>query len=174
MLTVVSETLDDGTIQQYDNAHEETKGHERHVAPDPVPEPVAFPGIEELYERFWDEIPKPRSAHPPTLVLPMPHSMNVLLVTVDDDHDPYEAGIEAIQQFEAGQAIDQPATIRFANESQLTDVFNERTYTLLRTIRDETPGSIRETARLVGRDKKNVHEELMTLEALGVIRFEAD
>ncbi|MFC6941161.1 hypothetical protein ACFQE8_14495 [Salinirubellus sp. GCM10025818] len=104
----------------------------------------------------------------------MPDSTNVLLVTVDDDHDPYEAGIEAIQQLKAGEAIDQPATIRFANESQLTDVFNERTYTLLRAIRDETPGSIRETARLVGRDKKNVHEELTTLEALGVIRFEAD
>jgi predicted transcriptional regulator len=56
----------------------------------------------------------------------------------------------------------------------LTDVFNERTYTLLRVIRDEEPASIRETARLVGRDKKNVHEELTTLEALGVIRFEED
>jgi predicted transcriptional regulator len=49
---------------------------------------------------------------------------------------------------------------------------DERTYTLLRVIRDESPASIRETARLVGRDKKNVHQELTTLEALGVIRFE--
>ena len=59
-LTVGPETLDDGTIRWYDNAHEETKGHERHVAPDPEPERIEFPGIEELYERFWDEIPKPR------------------------------------------------------------------------------------------------------------------
>jgi len=29
------ETLDDGTIRRYDNAHETTKGHERHVAPRP-------------------------------------------------------------------------------------------------------------------------------------------
>jgi len=43
-----------------DNAHEDTKGHELHVAPDPEPEYIEFPGIEELYERFWDEIPKPR------------------------------------------------------------------------------------------------------------------
>lgn len=42
----------------------------------------------------------------------------------------------------------------------------------MRVIRDESPESIRKTARLVGRDKKNVHEELTTLEALGVIRFE--
>ena len=54
------ETLDDGTIRRYDNAHEDTKGHELHVAPDPEPEILEFPGIEELYRRFWDEIPKPR------------------------------------------------------------------------------------------------------------------
>jgi len=97
---------------------------------------------------------------------------NVLVVTVDDETDPYEEGLEAIQTLKEGEHLDRPATVRFPNESQLTDVFNERTYTLLRVIRDEEPESIRETARLVGRDKKNVHEELTTLEALGVIRFE--
>lgn len=56
-----SETLDDGTIRRYDNAHETTKGHELHVAPDPEPRIIGFPGIETLYERFWDEIPKSRS-----------------------------------------------------------------------------------------------------------------
>lgn len=54
------ETLEDGTIRRYDNAHEATKGHELHVAPDPEPRTVEFPGMEELYERFWNEIPKPR------------------------------------------------------------------------------------------------------------------
>jgi len=97
---------------------------------------------------------------------------NVLVVTVDDETNPYEEGLEAIQTLKEGEYLDRPATVRFPNESQLTDVFNERTYTLLRVIRDEEPESIRETARLVGRDKKNVHEELTTLEALGVIRFE--
>ena len=97
---------------------------------------------------------------------------NVLVVTGDDETSPYEDGPEAIQALTDGESPDQPATVRFPNESQLTDVFNERTYTLLRVIRDEAPESIRETARLVGRDKKNVHQELTTLEALGVIRFE--
>jgi len=59
-LTPGPETLDDGTIRRYDNAHERTKGHERHAASDPEPQTIEFPGIEELYERFWDEIPKPR------------------------------------------------------------------------------------------------------------------
>jgi len=102
----------------------------------------------------------------------MTDDTNVLLVTVDDDPDPYVAGLEAIRRLDDGESIDEPATVRFPNESRLTEVFNERTYTLIRVIRDEAPESIRETARFVGRDVKNVHEELTTLEALGVVRFE--
>ena len=59
-LTPSAETLDDGTIRRYDNAHEDTKGHERHVAPEAEPESVEFVGMEALYERFWDEVPKSR------------------------------------------------------------------------------------------------------------------
>jgi hypothetical protein len=59
-LTPGPEMLEDGTVRRYDNAHEDTKGHERYVAPDPEAELIDFPGIEELYERFWDEIPKTR------------------------------------------------------------------------------------------------------------------
>ena len=54
------ETLNDGTIRRCDNAHEDTKGHELHVAPDPEPRTVEFPGILDRYERFWDEVPKSR------------------------------------------------------------------------------------------------------------------
>jgi len=52
------DTLDDGTIRRYDNSHEYTKGHELHVAPDPEPTAIEFPGIVELWDRFWREIPK--------------------------------------------------------------------------------------------------------------------
>jgi hypothetical protein len=51
-------TLHDGTIRRYDNSHEDTKGHERHVAPDSEPDKIKFPGMVELWERFWSEIPK--------------------------------------------------------------------------------------------------------------------
>lgn len=59
-LTPDAETLDDGTIRRYDNSHEDTKGHELHEAPDPEPRTIEFPGMEALYERFWDEIPVSR------------------------------------------------------------------------------------------------------------------
>ena len=99
---------------------------------------------------------------------------DTLVITVDDESSAYEEGLDAIRQLKDGRPVEQPAIVRFPDASQLTDVFNERTYALIRVIRDERPASIRETARLVGRDKKNVHEELTTLEALGVIRFEDD
>ena len=99
---------------------------------------------------------------------------NILVVTIGDGTEIYEDGLNAIRKLRDGEPVDQLAIVTFANEQQLTDVFNERTYTLLRIIRDEDPTSIRETARLVGRDVKNVHAELTTLEALGVIRFEEE
>lgn len=52
------QTLPDGTIRRYDNAHEDTKGHELHAAPDPEPAEIEFPGMAILWKRFWAEIPK--------------------------------------------------------------------------------------------------------------------
>jgi len=99
---------------------------------------------------------------------------NILIVTVGSDEKLYEAGLEAIQRLEDDKTVGKPATVTFANEKQLGEVFNERTYTLLRIIREDQPDSIRETARFAGRDVKNVHQELTTLEALGIIRFDRD
>lgn len=55
-------TLEDGTIRRYDNAHEDTKGHEPHVAPNPEPDTIEFSGIVDLHARFWEEVPKPAIA----------------------------------------------------------------------------------------------------------------
>lgn len=104
----------------------------------------------------------------------MTDTNNVLVVTIGDGEGLYERGRHAIRQLEAGEPVERSATITFANEQQLGEVFNERTYKLLRVIRENEPQSIRETARMVERDVKNVHEELSTLEALGVIRFDEE
>ena len=104
----------------------------------------------------------------------MTETHNVLVVTIGSNEDLYERGLHAIRQLDAGEPVERPATITFANEQQLGEVFNERTYKLLRVIREHEPMSIRETARLVERDVKNVHEELSTLEAVGAIRFDEE
>jgi hypothetical protein len=51
-------TLGDGTIRRYNDSHEDTKGHELHVAPDTEPEIIEFLGMVELWKRYWSEIPK--------------------------------------------------------------------------------------------------------------------
>lgn len=104
----------------------------------------------------------------------MTETERTLLVTIASDDNHYDAGKTAIQRLKRGEAVEGPTTVTFPDAELLAETFNERTYTLLTTIRTDEPGSIRETARLVGRDKKNVHEELTTLEALGVIQFETD
>jgi hypothetical protein len=43
----------DDTVLRYDNAHERTKGHERHTRNDV--EIIQFPGMLALYERFKRE-----------------------------------------------------------------------------------------------------------------------
>jgi hypothetical protein len=45
-------TLEDLTLVRYDNAHEDTKGHERHTAAGDA-EDVAFPGMEARLVEFW-------------------------------------------------------------------------------------------------------------------------
>ena len=88
----------------------------------------------------------------------MTETENVLLVTIGGDEHMYERGRDAIEALEADEQIDEPATIRFANEHQLGEVFNERTYRLLRIIREDEPDSIRET---VARDTTD--RELVTV-----------
>ena len=95
----------------------------------------------------------------------------VLLITVREGEGLYEEGREAIEALERDEPVEQPDRVTFPNEAMLAQTFNERTLRLLRVITDAEPESIRETARLVERDVKNVHEELTRLEAMGVIHF---
>lgn len=97
---------------------------------------------------------------------------DVLVITVrQDDESLYEEGRDAIEVLDRGETVEQPDSVTFPNETMLAQTFTERTLRLLRVITDAEPESIRETARLVERDVKNVHEELARLETMGVIHF---
>lgn len=54
----------------------------------------------------------------------------------------------------------------------LSRVFSETNLTLLQTIAAHEPESIRETARIVDRGTKEVHQNLTELAELGLIEFE--
>ena len=81
-----------------------------------------------------------------------------LRVTVESDERSDESG------------TDHP-TISFPDVDTATAVFTDSTLKLLRALNVHEPASIREAARLVGRDKKNVYDQLRKLAAYGVVEF---
>jgi predicted transcriptional regulator len=81
-----------------------------------------------------------------------------LRVTVESDGESDES------------ATDHP-TVSFPDVDTATAVFTDSTLTLLRVLNVHEPASIREAARLVDRDKKNVYDQLRKLAAYGVVEF---
>ena len=97
-----------------------------------------------------------------------------LVVTVrssEEFHDEVTDDIEALEQ---GETVDGIPTLSFPSYDDLMATLTPRVLDLIEAIRREEPASINETARVVDRDVKNVHEELSRLARLGVIFFEAD
>jgi predicted transcriptional regulator len=97
-----------------------------------------------------------------------------LVVTVkssDEFHDHVTDGIESLEQ---GDAVDSTPTLSFTSYDDLMETLTPRVLELIEAIRRNEPSSINETARVVERDVKNVHEELSRLARLGIIFFEED
>ncbi len=101
-------------------------------------------------------------------------SESTLVVTVkssDEFHDDVTNGIKAL---ESGDTVDSTPTLSFTSYDDLMKTLTPRVLDLIEAIRQEEPASINETARVVDRDVKNVHEELSQLAQLGIIFFEED
>jgi predicted transcriptional regulator len=96
---------------------------------------------------------------------------STLVVTVESSqqfHDDVTAAIEALDR---GESVDESPTLSFTSYDELLTTFTPTTLDLIDTIRREEPTSINETARAVDRDVKNVHEQLVRLDNMGVIYF---
>lgn len=98
---------------------------------------------------------------------------NTLIVTVESIGEIQERTAEAFEQ-----ALDEepPETtvsrrLSFETTDQLAAVFTPRAIDLLQVIAQEEPASIRETARLVNRDIKQVSENLKRLESFNIVEF---
>jgi predicted transcriptional regulator len=81
---------------------------------------------------------------------------------------------ETLRAIDAGETPEPYFECTFHDSDQLHQVTRPKNLELLRTIARDEPDSIRETARLVGRDVRQVHRNLSELEALGLIDFEQD
>ncbi|SFS09903.1 Predicted transcriptional regulator [Halomicrobium zhouii] len=81
---------------------------------------------------------------------------------------------ETLQAIDAGETPEPYFECTFHDSDQLHQVTRPKNLELLRTIAREEPDGIRETARLVDRDVRQVHRNLTELEDLGLIDFETD
>ncbi len=99
---------------------------------------------------------------------------STLVVTVKSSSDFHDGVTDGIEALERGDAVDSTPTLSFTSYDDLMETLTPRVLDLIEAIRREDPASINETARVVGRDVKNVHEELSRLAQLGIIFFELD
>jgi len=99
---------------------------------------------------------------------------STLVVTVKSSSEFHDDVTDGIKTLERGDAVDSPPTLSFTSYDELMETLTPRVLDLIEAIRREEPSSINETARVVDRDVKNVHEELSRLAHLGIIFFEAD
>lgn len=81
---------------------------------------------------------------------------------------------DTLRALDAGDDTDPYFECTFHDLDQLHQVTRPTNLALLRTIVREEPSGIREVARLVDRDVRQVHRNLTELESLGLIEFEQD
>lgn len=100
-------------------------------------------------------------------------TQTTLIVTVESIGAAQQRTSEAFEEALAGDASGEDAARRLSFETtdQLAQVFTPRAIDLLQAIAQEEPASIREAARLVDRDIKQVSENLDRLEEYGVVEF---
>jgi len=99
---------------------------------------------------------------------------STLVVTVKSSSEFHDDVTDGIKALERGDAVDTPPTLSFTSYDDLMETLTPRVLDLIEAIRQEEPSSINETARVVDRDVKNVHEELSRLAQLGIIFFEEE
>jgi predicted transcriptional regulator len=97
-------------------------------------------------------------------------TLTVRVESSDDFHDRVERRLESI---ESGDREEGDSTLSVTDDATLSRIFDETTLALLRTIATHEPGSMRETARLVGRDVRDVSRQLDELAEIGVIEIES-
>ena len=99
---------------------------------------------------------------------------STLVVTVKTSSEFQDDVSDGIQTLKGDEAVDSTPTLSFTSYDDLMETLTPRVLDLIEAIRQEEPSSINETARVVDRDVKNVHEELSRLAQLGIIFFEED
>ncbi len=81
-----------------------------------------------------------------------------------------EAGV-VFERLSKGEHIQKKTAIYFSNLKEMRKVLTEKRLELLKIIKDKKPASVYELAKMVGRDIKNVLEDLTYLQELGLVEI---
>lgn len=76
--------------------------------------------------------------------------------------------ISAWKQAEAGEIVNQ-THITFLDIQTMFETLSPRRLDLLRYVRQHGAGNVRELAQTLGRDYKNVHQDVATLQSAGLL-----
>lgn len=98
----------------------------------------------------------------------------VLTLRVAPADEVFDELEERFAALDAGDRPEPKHEVVLHRERDINRVLSPKNVELLRTIAREHPASIRETARLVERDVRQVHDNLTELAQLNLIRFETD
>ena len=103
-------------------------------------------------------------------------TQNTLIVTVESISTVQQRTSDAFEQALGDDTpeVDAARRLSFETTDQLAQVFTPRAIDLLHAIAQDEPASIREAARLVDRDIKQVSENLERLEEYGIVDFVED
>ncbi|EMA07939.1 MULTISPECIES: HVO_A0114 family putative DNA-binding protein [Haloferax] len=99
---------------------------------------------------------------------------NTLTVRVESNDEFFDRALEAAAKADAGELTDDHTGVSLPDEAALARVLSEKNLELIRTTAREEPKSLRELARLVDRDIKNVSNAINDLAELGLVEFEQD
>jgi predicted transcriptional regulator len=82
--------------------------------------------------------------------------------------------LDRIEAAERGEPVEERHILNIERERDVARILSEVNLELLRTIAEQEPQSMRETAELVERDFKEVHRNLTELNELNLVEFEQD
>jgi len=97
----------------------------------------------------------------------MPKTLTIQIRSADDA---IEESRDTFKSVEADRRLTR-RDVYFTSIEAARNLLTPNRLALLRTIRNKRPGSIYELAKMIGRDLKNVQDDLRLLETYGLIRL---
>ena len=98
----------------------------------------------------------------------MARTLRIKIKSVDDVMDDFR---KAFRAAESHRRVRRREGVYFTSIEAARNLLTPNRLALLRAVRSKRPGSIYELAKVVGRDLKNVQEDLRLLERYGLVRM---